>query len=159
MSEKMSNQAHQKRHTTHTGNGQQKMPFLLSSKPCFSTKSKKALLFNWILDFLTRHSQCVRDGGQISSTLVINTRAPLGCMLYHYSTRFTHKHPSYFALILYLCTRASGLSPFRVQQQSLFNINWLNGQVNSWNNGFEEETCVFLCIGHLIKSETHSLVV
>lgn len=45
-------------------------------------------LCNWILDFLTNHSQYVRVGGHISSTLVINTGAPpRNVCLAHYTTR------------------------------------------------------------------------
>ncbi|KAK7921775.1 hypothetical protein WMY93_008677 [Mugilogobius chulae] len=38
-------------------------------------------LCNWIVDFLTNRTQSVRVGKNISSTLVVNTGAPQGCVL------------------------------------------------------------------------------
>ena len=38
-------------------------------------------LCNWILDFLTGHSQVVRVGNNTSATLILNTGARQGCML------------------------------------------------------------------------------
>ena len=48
-------------------------------------------LCNWILDFLTGHTQVVRVGNNTSTTLILNTGAPQGCVLSPllYS-RFTH---------------------------------------------------------------------
>ncbi len=46
---------------------------------------------NWILDFLTDRSQCVRVGKCISSTLSVSTGAPQGCVLSPLLyTLFTH---------------------------------------------------------------------
>lgn len=38
-------------------------------------------LCNWILDFLTNHSQCVKIGEHVSNTIYISTGAPQGCVL------------------------------------------------------------------------------
>jgi gmma-aminobutyric acid receptor subunit gamma/cGMP-dependent protein kinase 2 len=38
-------------------------------------------LCNWILDFLTGRPQVVRVGNNTSTTLILNTGAPQGCML------------------------------------------------------------------------------
>ncbi|CDQ96003.1 unnamed protein product, partial [Oncorhynchus mykiss] len=38
-------------------------------------------LCNWVLDFLTGHSQVVRVGNNISTPLILNTGAPQGCVL------------------------------------------------------------------------------
>ena len=38
-------------------------------------------LCNWILDFLTGLPQVVRVGNNTSATLILNTRAPQGCVL------------------------------------------------------------------------------
>jgi hypothetical protein len=38
-------------------------------------------LCNWILDFLTGHPQVVRVGNNTISMLILNTRAPQGCVL------------------------------------------------------------------------------
>jgi hypothetical protein len=48
-------------------------------------------LCNWILDFLTGRSQVVRVGNNTSATLILNTRAPQGCVLSPLLyTLFTH---------------------------------------------------------------------
>jgi hypothetical protein len=38
-------------------------------------------LCNWILDFMTAHPQVVRVGNNTSTTLILNTGAPQGCVL------------------------------------------------------------------------------
>ena len=38
-------------------------------------------LCNWILDFLTGHPQVVKVGNNTSTTLILNTGAPQGCVL------------------------------------------------------------------------------
>ena len=38
-------------------------------------------LCNWVLDFLTGRPQVVRVGNNISTPLILNTRAPHGCVL------------------------------------------------------------------------------
>ena len=38
-------------------------------------------LCNWILYFLTGHSQVARVGSNTSATLILNTGAPQGCVL------------------------------------------------------------------------------
>ena len=56
-------------------------------------------LCNWVLDFLSGHPQVVKVGNNISTSLILNSEAPQGCVLSHllYSL-FTHdcvaKHPS-----------------------------------------------------------------
>ena len=38
-------------------------------------------LRSWVLDFLTGRSQVVKTGNNISTSLILNTGAPQGCML------------------------------------------------------------------------------
>jgi hypothetical protein len=38
-------------------------------------------LCNWVLDFLTGHPQVVKVGNNISTSLILNTGAPQGCVL------------------------------------------------------------------------------
>ena len=45
------------------------------------TLGRNTSLCNWILDFLMCRPQVVRVGNNTSATLILNTRAPQGCML------------------------------------------------------------------------------
>ena len=55
------------------------------------TLGRNTSLCNWILDFLTGCPQVVRVGNNTSTTLILNTGGPQGCVLSHllYSL-FTH---------------------------------------------------------------------
>ncbi len=46
-----------------------------------STLSMSTTLCNWILDFLTNRPQTIQIDSHTPSTLVLNTRAPQGCVL------------------------------------------------------------------------------
>lgn len=54
-------------------------PYKLQSK--LHQLGLNTTLSNWIMDFLTNRTQSVRAGKNTSSTLVINTGAPQGCVL------------------------------------------------------------------------------
>ncbi|KAL0170115.1 hypothetical protein M9458_034711, partial [Cirrhinus mrigala] len=51
-------------------------------------------LYNWLLDFLTGRPQAVRVGSNTSSTIILNTGAPQGCVL----------SPLLFTLLTHDCT-------------------------------------------------------
>ncbi len=54
-------------------------------------------LCNWMVDFLTNRTQCVRIGGHTSSILFINTGVPQGCVLSPLLyTPFTHDCCAFF---------------------------------------------------------------
>ncbi|KAF0039088.1 hypothetical protein F2P81_009572 [Scophthalmus maximus] len=55
-------------------------------------------LCNWILDFLTNRPQSVRLGNHTSSTLILNTGVPQGCVL----------SPLLYSLFTYDCTHVHG---------------------------------------------------
>ena len=55
------------------------MPSKLFTK--LRTLGLNTSLCNWILDLLTGHIQVVRVGNNTSSTLILNTGAPQGCVL------------------------------------------------------------------------------
>jgi hypothetical protein len=40
-----------------------------------------AALCNWVLDFLTGHAQVGKVGNNTATMLILNTRAPQGCVL------------------------------------------------------------------------------
>ncbi len=54
-------------------------PMRLTRK--LNTLGISTTLCNWILDFLTNRPQSVQIGSLSSSTLVLNTGAPQGCVL------------------------------------------------------------------------------
>ena len=51
---------------------------IVPSKPIIKLE---ALVLNWDLDFLTGCPQVVKVGNKISTSLILNTGAPQGCVL------------------------------------------------------------------------------